>query len=98
METSARELIDEKKAKEIKLIENNLQIDLNVEKQHRREAEAKLTKLLDERLLYTLRLDLAKEKKVREEAQEGTQGMFGEQMRRLQERMEEHVGEAEEEN
>ena len=98
METSARELIDEKKTKEIKLIENNLQIDLNVEKQHRREAEAKLTKLLDERLLYTLRLDLAKEKKVREEAQEGTQGMFGEQMRRLQERMEEHVGEAEEEN
>ena len=32
METSARELIDEKKTKELKLIENNLQIDLNVEK------------------------------------------------------------------
>ncbi len=63
----ARELmIDEKKSKEMKLIDNNIQIELNIEKQNRREGEAKLSKLLDERL-YTIRLDLAKEKKLREE-------------------------------
>jgi hypothetical protein len=66
-EQMARELmIDEKKSKEMKLIDNNIQIEINIEKQHRRESEAKLSKLLDERL-YTLRLDLAKEKKLREE-------------------------------
>lgn len=66
-EQMARELmIDEKKSKEMKLVENNIQIELNIEKQHRREGEAKLSKVLDERL-YTIRLDLAKEKKLREE-------------------------------
>ena len=58
--------MDEKKTKEFKLSENNLQIDLNLEKQARRESEAKLSKIIDERL-YTIRLDLAKEKKIREE-------------------------------
>ena len=65
-ETMARDIVDEKKTKEIKLCENNLQIELNIEKQHRRETEAKISKIVDERL-YTIRLDLAKEKKIREE-------------------------------
>lgn len=65
-ETGARDIMDDLKTKELKLAENNILIDLNIEKQHRRESEAKLSKLLDERL-YTLRLDLAKEKKVRED-------------------------------
>ena len=50
----------------MKLAENNIMIDLNIERQHRREAEAKLSKAMEERL-YTIRLDLAKEKKVRED-------------------------------
>ena len=65
-ETMSRDIMDEKKTKEIKLTENNLQIELNIEKQHRRETEAKISKIVDERL-YTIRLDLAKEKKIREE-------------------------------
>ena len=57
-------------------------IDLNVEKQNRRETEAKISKIIDERL-YTIRLDLAKEKKVREESQDQSYGSFGEQIARL---------------
>lgn len=68
-EQISRDLLDEKKSKELKLTENNLLIDLNLEKQHRRESEAKISKMIDEKL-YTIRLDLAKEKKIREEAQD----------------------------
>lgn len=42
---------------------------MNVEKQNRRESEAKITRLIDEKL-YSLKLDLAKEKKLREESQD----------------------------
>ena len=78
----ARDLLDERKTKELKLSENNVLIDLNVEKQNRRETEAKISKIIDERL-YTIRLDLAKEKKVREESQDQSYGSFGEQIARL---------------
>jgi hypothetical protein len=67
-EQQARDLMDEKKTKEVKLTENNMLIELNIEKQNRRESEAKISKIIDERL-YAIRLDLAKEKKIREEAQ-----------------------------
>jgi hypothetical protein len=42
---------------------------LNVEKQNRRESESKITKMIDERL-YNLKLDLAKERKIREESED----------------------------
>ena len=42
---------------------------MNIEKQNRRETEAKIQKMLDERL-YSLKLDLAKEKKMTDEAEE----------------------------
>lgn len=64
-----RESIDERKSKELKLCENNISIELNIEKQNRRETEAKIQKMLDERL-YSLKLDLAKEKKMTDEAEE----------------------------
>lgn len=73
----SRDLLDERKSKELKLAENNIQIELNVEKQNRRESEAKITKMIDERL-YGLKLDLAKEKKIREEAEERYYRTFGE--------------------
>lgn len=78
----SRDLLDERKSKELKLAENNIQIELNVEKQNRRESEAKITKMIDERL-YGLKLDLAKEKKIREEAEERYYRTFGEQINRL---------------
>ena len=73
----SRELLDERKSKELKLSENNIQIQLNVERQNRRESEAKITKMIDERL-YSLKLDLAKEKKMREEGEERYYRTYGE--------------------
>jgi phosphoribosylformylglycinamidine (FGAM) synthase PurS component len=68
-EQLAREILDERKAKELKLCENNISIELNVEKQNRRESETKITKMIDERL-FNLKLDLSKEKKIREESED----------------------------
>ena len=76
-ESMARELMDERKTKELKLTENNIQIELNVEKQNRRETETKINKMIDERL-YSLKLDLAKEKKQREEAEDRYYKTYGE--------------------
>ena len=73
----SREMLDERKTKELKVCENNIQIELNVEKQNRRETEAKITKMIDERL-YGLKLDLAKEKKMREEAEDRYYRTYGE--------------------
>lgn len=61
-ERTQRETLDERKSKELKLVENNLNIDLNLLKQGRKDYEAKVNKLLDEKL-FNLRLELAKEKK-----------------------------------
>ena len=86
-EQMARELMDERKSKELKLSENNIQIEMNVEKQNRRESEAKITKMIDERL-YSLKLDLAKEKKISEEAEDRYYKTYGEQINRLSEEIE----------
>jgi hypothetical protein len=83
----SRDLLDERKSKELKLSENNIQIELNVERQNKRETEAKITKMIDERL-YSLKLDLAKEKKMREEGEERYYRTYGEQINRLQEEIE----------
>ena len=76
-EQLVRESIDERKAKELKLCENNISIELNIERQNRRETDAKIQKMLDERL-YSLKLDLAKEKKMTEDAEERYQRAYGE--------------------
>ncbi len=68
--------MDERKGKEIKLAENNINIELNVEKQNRTESESKINKMVDERL-FALKLDLAKEKKTREEAHDRHINVFG---------------------
>jgi len=71
--------MNDRKSKELKLTENNISIELNVEKQSRRETEIKITKMVDERL-FNLKLDLAKEKKIREEAEERHFRTFGDQI------------------
>merc|ERR1711865_375767 len=68
-ERMAREMLEERKAKEFKLIENSILLDLNVEKQHRKDAEQLLIKNIDEKC-FGLRLALAKEKKKREDSEE----------------------------
>ena len=66
-----------------------------MERQHRREAEAKLSKAMEERL-YTIRLDLAKEKKVREDTQEHNYSQVGESIRALQEEIDQQIVQSEE--
>jgi hypothetical protein len=53
-----------------------------MERQSRREAEARAGKLIDERL-YTIRLELAKEKKIREETHGESYSHFGDTIHAL---------------
>lgn len=65
-EIIAREILDERKTKEIKLVENNINLELNVEKQNKREVEQRIAKKVDEKI-YSLRLDIAKEQKSKDD-------------------------------
>merc|ERR1719183_1195658 len=62
-------VLDERKTKEIKAVEQACQLDLTVEKRGRKDLETKIMKQVDE-TCFALRLDLAREKKLREEAEE----------------------------
>lgn len=83
-EHMAREIFSDKKSKEIKLAENNLILDINQEKQSRKETENRLAKIVDEKL-FALKLDLSKEKKIREESEETQIIEFADHIARLQE-------------
>ena len=54
------------KTNEVKQSDTKLTFELNGDKVSRKENELKVNKVIDEKL-YTLRLELAKEKKAREE-------------------------------
>merc|ERR1711998_567966 len=82
-EQMAREMLEERKAKEFKLIENSILLDLNVEKQHRKDAEQLLMKSIDEKC-FGLRLALAKEKKKREDSEEYHGKLVAEKMNEIQ--------------
>ncbi len=81
---AARDVLDERKTKELRLVESSITLDLGVEKQARKDSEAKILKAIDERC-YTLRLELAKEKKAREEAEEKQNREMAEEILRLSE-------------
>ena len=57
---------------------------MKAEKASRQENEAKVSKVIDEKL-YNLRLELAKEKKSREECEERYEETFGKQLQQIQE-------------
>ena len=57
------------KASDVKQSDTRLIFELNNEKANRKENELKVGKVIDEKL-YNLRLELAKEKKSREDCQE----------------------------
>lgn len=59
------ERVDDRRSKEAKLVANNLSIDLNLDKQAKKEIEAKLVKLVDERIL-SVKLEVASERQIRE--------------------------------
>ena len=68
-ERMALDVLGERRTKELKLLENNLKIDISTAKLHRRESEQQIAKAADEKM-FALKLELAKEKKVREEEEE----------------------------
>eukprot|EP00708_Paratrimastix_pyriformis_P004795 GAFH01003726.1.p1 GENE.GAFH01003726.1~~GAFH01003726.1.p1 ORF type:complete len:268 (-),score=98.60 GAFH01003726.1:92-871(-) len=86
-EKLARELLDEKKTKELKLLESSISLDLSVEKQARKDSEARITRQIDERC-FQLRLELAREKKTREESEEKHTKEMVEEIQRLTEALE----------
>ena len=47
-------------------MENNIALELNVEKQNRKDMEAKITKKVDDKI-YSLRIEVAKEQKQADE-------------------------------
>lgn len=55
------------KQNEIKQSESKLHFELQADKQNRKEVEAHSKKVIDEKL-FALKMDLAKEKKAREES------------------------------
>jgi len=78
----ATQILDEKKSKEIKQSDTKLSFDMNAEKQQLKEVEAKVAKAADEKH-YNLKLELAKEKKIREEAEDRYENTFGVQLAHL---------------
>jgi len=82
-----KKAIDERKEKELKLLENKILIELNKEKQYRKENDAYMMKQIDEKI-YNLRLELTKEKKVREEDEDRIALQLNQQYNSLKEEIE----------
>ena len=80
MDNSA--VLHERRQTDIKQSETRLQFELNADRQSRKENEVKTSKIIDERL-YSLRLELAKEKKAREECQDRYDNSFGAQINQI---------------
>ena len=60
------QILIDRKDKEIRLVETNIALELNEEKQARKEMEQRLLKKVDEKI-YSLRIDVSKDQKNREE-------------------------------
>lgn len=44
-----REILDEKKTKEMQVVESSVTVEFNIERQHRKELDEKISKFVDER-------------------------------------------------
>ena len=62
-----REILDEKKSKEIQVIESSVTVEFNIERQHRKELDDKLTKMVEDKY-QTLRQEIEKERAMRDES------------------------------
>ena len=76
-------MLDDRKSKEIKLIENNLSLELNEEKYIRKDMEQRVTKKLDEKM-FSLRMEVAKEQKNTDELLENNTKSIIEQLENIQ--------------
>jgi len=61
--------LDERKTKEVKLVEKNIQIDLNAEKKGRRDVEQRVVTKVEEKI-SALRQDVSKEQRKEDEVVE----------------------------
>ncbi len=61
--------MDERKTKEVKLVEKNIQIDLNAEKKGRRDVEQRVVTKVEEKI-SALRQDVSKEQRKEDEVVE----------------------------
>ena len=61
---------------DIKQYDTKVSFDLSNDRQNMKESEVRVGKVVDEKL-YALRLELAKEKKMREESQERNEEVYG---------------------
>ena len=71
----------------MKLLENNLNIDLNIEKQNGKEAFGRLNKAVDEKL-FEIKIELGKEKNIREETEDTQIQEFTKEITLLQDAVE----------
>ena len=65
------------------MVENNIALELNVEKQSRKEMEQRIAKRVEEKI-YTLRIEIAKEQKAGDELLEQQTKEIAEQISGLQ--------------
>jgi len=87
-EIVAREILDDRKNKEIKLVETNIALELNEEKQIRKEMEQRILKKGDEKV-YSLRVDVSKDQKSREDSIQRQMKEISDQTGHLQREIEE---------
>ena len=73
------QVLHERRQTDIKQSETRLNFELNADRQSRKEIETKTGKIIDEKL-YNLRLELAKEKKAREECLDRYESSYGQQI------------------
>ena len=76
------QVLHERRQTDIKQSETRLHIELNADRQSRKENEVKTGKIIDEKL-YSLRLELAKEKKAREECNNRCESTYGAQIAQI---------------
>ena len=86
-ERVSREILDERKAKELKLVESSVTLDLNVEKQARKGSESTVQKQIEDRC-FQLRVDVNKVKKLREASEESQSKVSTDEIRGLANRIE----------
>mmetsp|Transcript_62254 Transcript_62254/g.197015 ORF Transcript_62254/g.197015 Transcript_62254/m.197015 type:complete len:275 (-) Transcript_62254:379-1203(-) len=81
-ERIARELVDERKGKELTLVESSAALEVNLERQARKDAETRLARILEERS-GALEADLARAKKARGEGRAAHERSVAEEVERL---------------
>lgn len=87
-QTGSCQVNNDKLEVQIKQYDTKVTFDINSDKQNMKDNEVRVGKVIDEKL-YSLRLELAKEKKVREESHEQYLEIYGRQINQINEAIDE---------